>query len=82
MKQAVPGRCFVTLKSSFVTLNRTFSFPTRMVTYYSLLLNQVFNENPVIVMLKSAVGGRAGVNFWFPLDSFSLLQLIDTKLGV
>jgi len=28
------------------------------------------------------VGVRAGVNFWFPLKSFSLLWLIDTKLTV
>jgi len=37
-------------------------------------------------MLKSAAGGRAGmragVNFWFPLNNFSLLWPIDTKLGV
>jgi len=32
--------------------------------------NQVFNE------------GRAGVNFWFPLNKFSLLRPIDTKLAV
>ena len=48
--------------------------------------NQVFNENLVIVMLKSAAGGRAGgregVNFWFPLNNFSLLWPIDTKLAV
>jgi len=37
------------------------------------IFNQVFNENLVIVMLKSAAGGRAGVNFWFPLNNFSLL---------
>ena len=40
------------------------------------LFNQVFNKNLVIVMLKSAAGGqacgRAGVNFWFPLNNFSL----------
>ena len=50
------------------------------------IFNQVFNENLVIVMLKSAAGGwvgvRAGVNFWFPLNNFSLLWPIDTKLGV
>jgi len=45
-------------------------------------VNQVFNENRVIVMLKSAAGGRAGVNFWFPLNNFSLLWPIDTKLAV
>jgi len=49
-------------------------------------INQVFNENLVIVMLKSAagerVGGCAGVNFWFPVNNFSLLWPIDTKLGV
>jgi len=33
-------------------------------------------------MLKSAADGRAGVNFWFPLNNFSLLWPIDTKLGV
>ena len=33
-------------------------------------------------MLKSAAGGREGVNFWFPLNYFSLLWLIDTKLAV
>ena len=48
--------------------------------------NQVFNENQVIVMLKSAAGGRvgvrAGVNFWFPLNNFSLLWPIDTKFTV
>jgi len=33
-------------------------------------------------MLKSAAGGRAGVNFWFPLNNFSLLWPIDTKLAV
>jgi len=27
-------------------------------------------------------GGRAGVNFWFPLNNFSLLWPIDTKLAV
>jgi len=46
------------------------------------IFNQVFNENQVIVMLKSAAGVRAGVNFWFPLNNFSLLWPIDTKLGV
>ena len=25
---------------------------------------------------------RAGVNFWFPLNNFSLLWPIDTELGV
>ena len=45
------------------------------------IFNQVFNENQVIVMLKSA-GGRACVNFWFPLNNFSLLWPIDTKLAV
>jgi len=33
-------------------------------------VNQVFNE------------GRAGVNFWFPVNNFSLLWPIDTKLAV
>ena len=37
-------------------------------------------------MLKSAEGGqagvRAGVNFWFSLNNFSLLWPIDTKLAV
>ena len=37
-------------------------------------------------MLKSPAGGRAGVragvNFWFPLNNFSLLWPIDNKLGV
>ena len=37
-------------------------------------------------MLKSLAGGRAGgragVNFWFPLNNFSLLRPIDTKLAV
>ena len=37
-------------------------------------------------MLKSLAGGRAcgraGVNFWFPLNNFSLLWPIDTKLAV
>jgi len=28
------------------------------------------------------VGVRAGVNFWFPLNNFSLLWPINTKLGV
>jgi len=50
------------------------------------IFNQVFNENLVIVMLKSAAGGwacgRAGVNFWFPVNNFSLLWPIDTKLSV
>ena len=37
-------------------------------------------------MVKS-VGGRSGAgwpggNFWFPLNNFSLLWPIDTKLGV
>jgi len=50
-------------------------------------INQVFNENRVIVMLKSAAGRRAldwraGVNFLFPLNNFSLLWPIDTKLAV
>jgi len=45
----------------------------------SLFSNQVFNENQVNVMLKSAAGVRAGVNFWFPLNNFSLLWPIDTK---
>jgi len=53
-------------------------------------INQVFNENRVIVMLKSASGGRVGVmacglegvNVWFPLNNFSLLWPIDTKLAV
>jgi len=26
--------------------------------------------------------GRAGVNFWFPINNFSLLLPIDTKLAV
>jgi len=38
-----------------------------------IFINQVFNEN---------AGGRAGVNFWFPLKNFSLLWPIDTKLAV
>jgi len=37
-------------------------------------------------MLKSLAGGRAGglagVNFWFPVNNFSLLWHIDTKLAV
>ena len=33
-------------------------------------------------MLKLATGGRAVVNFWFPLNSFSLLWPIDTILAV
>jgi len=37
-------------------------------------------------MPKSAaggrVGGRASVNFWFPLNNFGLLWPIDTKLAV
>jgi len=33
-------------------------------------------------MLKSLAGVRAGVNFWFPLNNFSLLWLIDTKLAI
>jgi len=33
-------------------------------------------------MLKSAAGGHEGVNFWFPLNNFSLLWPIDTKLVV
>jgi len=37
-------------------------------------------------MLKSAAGsgglGRAGIKFWFPLNNFSLLWPIDTKLAV
>jgi len=53
---------------------------------YLTIINQVFVENLVIVMLKSAAGGReggcAGVNFWFPLNNFSLLWPIDTKLAV
>jgi len=47
-----------------------------------MIVNQVFNENRVIVMLKSAAGGRACVNFWFPFNNFSLLWTIDTKLAV
>jgi len=51
-----------------------------------LVFNQVFNENLVIVMLKSLAGGRAGggagINFWFPLNNLSLLWPIDTKLAV
>ena len=53
--------------------------------FLCLIFNQVFNENLVIVMLKSAAGGsggRACVNFWFPLNNFSLLWPIDTKLAV
>ena len=46
------------------------------------VFNQVFNENLVIVMLKSLAGRRAGVNFWFLLNNFSLLWPIDTKLAV
>ena len=41
-------------------------------------VNQVFNEIRVIVMLKPAEGGRAVVNFWFPLNNlvcFGLLTL-------
>jgi len=33
-------------------------------------------------MLKSAAGRRGGVNFWFPLNNFSLLWPIYTKLAV
>ena len=29
-----------------------------------------------------AKGGRASVNVWFPLNNFSLIWPIDTKLGV
>jgi len=50
------------------------------------IFHQVFNENRVIVMLKSAAGGqaggRAGVNFWFPLNNLSLLWPIGDKLDV
>ena len=42
-------------------------------------VNQVFNENRFIVMLKSA---WVVVNFWFPLNNFSLLWPIDTKFAV
>jgi len=49
----------------------------RFVVFIILIVNQVFNENRVIVMLKSAaggqVGGREGVNFWFPVNNFRLL---------
>jgi len=44
--------------------------------------NVIFNENRVIVMPKSAAGGRAAKKFWFPLNNFSLLCPIDTKLAV
>ena len=52
---------------------------------FLVIFNQVFNENRVLVML-SAAGGRAGgrattVNFWFPLNNFSLLMPIDTKFA-
>jgi len=48
-----------------------------------VFINQVFFEYPVIVIKsKSAAGGWAGINFWFPLNNFSLLWPIDTKLAV
>ena len=33
-------------------------------------------------MLKSAVGGRACVNFWFPLNNFSFLWPINIKPAI
>jgi len=52
-------------------------------------VNQVFNKNPGYWIGEwRAVCGRAGghilngVKLWFPLNNFSLLWPIDTKLGV
>ena len=55
-----------------------------LCTYYQKIFEFLtsFSTNLVIVMLKLAVGGCAGVNFWFPLNNFSLLWPIDTKLAV
>ena len=46
-----------------------------------LLTNKTFQQKLVIVMAK-LVDGSVGVNFRFPLNNFSLLWPIDTKLGV
>jgi len=56
------------------------------IRFCNCVFNQIFNENRVIVMPKSAAGrracGRAGVNFWFRLNKFSLLWTIDIKLAI
>jgi len=44
------------------------------------IFDQVFND----YYCNADVGGgrRVGVNFWFPLNNFSLLWPIDTKLVI
>ena len=56
------------------------------------VVNQVFNENPGYEIGKWQAGGRVvgragvcilnGVKLWFPLNNFSLLWPIHTKLAV
>ena len=53
-------------------------------TFLVILFNQVFNENPGYEIGEWRAGGRIlnGVKLRFPLNNFSLLWLIDTKLAV
>ena len=48
------------------------------------VFNQVFNENPGYYWAGGWAGGRIlnGVKLRFPLNNFSLLWPIDTKLAV
>ena len=52
------------------------------------IFNQVFNENPGYYIGEWRSGGQAGgrilngVKLWFPLNNFSLLCPIHTKLAV
>jgi len=41
---------------------KSYHFSSINPMLYSCIFNQVFNENWVIVMLKSVAGGRAGVH--------------------
>jgi len=43
-------------------------------------LFRIFNCNAEVG--GGRAGGRAGVNFWFPLNNFSLLWPMNTKLAV
>jgi len=51
--------------------------------FSNTIFNQVFNENPGYKIGEWRAGGRIlnGVKLWFPLNNFSLLWPIDTKLG-
>jgi len=62
-----------------------YSLPNKNQLYHQLwLFNQVFNGNPGFKIGEWRAGGRIlnGIKLRFPLNNFSLLWPIDTKLAV